>query len=109
MVLYDLLLVIIGIFIGVIASDPLKKLFTGGFKEDIRQKKRVKLLLYLREDTKYQKPSTSELAEKVFNGKESEETVHELLKEIEGFGLIKSISRKNDQTKRWVYTKSSNN
>ncbi|WP_416149056.1 hypothetical protein ACM26V_22860 [Salipaludibacillus sp. HK11] len=102
MILYDLLLVVVGIFIGVITADPLKKLFTGGYKEEMRQKKRVKLLLYLRENTKIQKPTTSDLASSVFNGKLDEGTVHKLLEEIEEIGLIKSTPGKPED-KKWFY------
>lgn len=105
MILYDLVLVVIGIVIGVIAGDPLKKLFTGGYKEEMRQKKRVKLLLYLRENAKNEKLTTSELTDKVFNRKEKEQTVHSLLEEIEKYGLIKGISTKSGETKKWFYKK----
>jgi len=108
MILYDLFLVIMGIFIGVIARDPIKKLFTGGYKEDMRQKKRVKLFLFLREEAVNKKLTTSELADKVFAGKEKEQDVQSLLEEIEKFGLIKSISKSSGDTKMWFYKKSGN-
>lgn len=66
-ILYDLFLVVFGIVLGVIVSDPLKKLFTGKYKEEARQRKRVKLLIYLREHVK--KHTTEELARHVFFGK----------------------------------------
>ncbi|MCR6106022.1 hypothetical protein HXA34_06990 [Salipaludibacillus agaradhaerens] len=106
MILYDFLLVTIGIFIGVIAGDPLKKLFTGQYKEEIRQKKRVKLLLYLREEAEGGKVSTRELCETVFRGKEHIDTVHKLLEDIEETGLIKSVSTTaNVEEKKWAFNK----
>ncbi|MCR6110100.1 hypothetical protein HXA35_07150 [Bacillus sp. A301a_S52] len=106
MILYDFLLVTIGIFIGVIAADPLKKLFTGQYKEDIRQKKRVKLLLYLREEAKGRKVATRELCDAVFKGKENIDTVYKLLKDIEETGLIKSVSATaNIEEEKWVFNK----
>lgn len=104
MVLYDLLLIMVGIFIGVVAADPLKKLFTGGYKEEMRQKKRVKLLLYLREEAKNDKPTAEQLNQLVFKGKEKTETVLSLLKDIEETGLITNISSQSGE-KRWYCTK----
>lgn len=106
-ILYDLFLVMFGIVLGVIVSDPLKKLFTGKYKEETRQKKRVKLLLYIREKNPKDAPTTEELAERVFSGKIDINTVNELLKEIEEIGLIKRISNKehNERTTKWVYVK----
>ncbi|WP_199228105.1 hypothetical protein [Salipaludibacillus keqinensis] len=104
MILYDFFLVAVGIFIGVIAADPMKKLFTGGYKEEAKQKKRVKLLLYLRETAKNEKVTTEELCEHVFRGKEDMNLVHRLLKDIEATGLIKGLEVKGDiSNKKWFY------
>ncbi|SES42521.1 hypothetical protein [Salipaludibacillus aurantiacus] len=107
MVIYDLLLIITGIIIGVIAADPLKKLFTGGYKEEKRQKKRVKLLLYLREEASREKLTAPVLADKVFKGKEDGETVHQLLEEIEKTGFIKSLKTGDNDWKKqkWFFNK----
>ncbi|MGJ9385631.1 hypothetical protein [Salipaludibacillus sp. CF4.18] len=66
-ILYDLFLVMIGIVLGVFISDPLKNIVTGKYKEDARQKKRVKLLIHIRENNTKTYPTTTELAEKVFS------------------------------------------
>ena len=104
-ILYDLFLVVFGIVLGVIASDPLKKLFTGKYKEEARQKKRVKLLLYIRENKL--NSTTEELAEEVFAGKLDINVVGKLLKEIEDIGLIKSKPSKEQDIRntKWVYQK----
>ncbi|WP_232735693.1 hypothetical protein [Alteribacter populi] len=106
-VLYDLFLVIFGIILGVIVSDPLKKIITGKYKEEMRQKKRVKLLLYIRENKTNVASTTEELAERVFAGKLDINTVNKLLKEIEEIGLIKAITNKeqNASKAKWLYLK----
>lgn len=106
MILYDLFLIVFGIVLGVIVSEPLKKLFTGKYKEEERQKKRVKLLLYVREN-KENAPTTEELARNVFAGKLDISLVSKLLEEIEEIGFIKGVPNKNqdDTMKKWVYVK----
>ncbi|GAE28126.1 hypothetical protein JCM9140_4321 [Halalkalibacter wakoensis JCM 9140] len=103
-ILYDLFLVVFGIVLGVMVSDPLKKLFTGKYKEEARQRKRVKLLIYMREYVK--KHTTEELAQHVFLGKIDIATVKQLLIDIEETGLIKRINSKDsdDENIQWVYT-----
>ncbi|WNF38588.1 hypothetical protein RJD24_09265 [Bacillaceae bacterium IKA-2] len=106
-ILYDLILVVFGMVLGIIVSDPLKKLFTGKFKEEARQKKRVQLLLYIRENNTKIAPTTEELSEKVFTGKNDINSVSKLLKEIEKTGLIKGIVNKGqpESKTKWVYLK----
>ncbi|WP_235715030.1 hypothetical protein [Halalkalibacter akibai] len=106
MILYDLFLVLFGIILGVIVSEPLKKLFTGKYKEEERQKKRVKLLLYVREN-QTETLTTEKLANAVFGGKLDISLVNKLLKEIEEIGLIKGIPPKSEDVtkKKWVYVK----
>ena len=106
-IIYDLFLVTFGIVLGVIASDPLKKIFTGKYKEEARQKKRVKLLVYIRQSQTKSGVTTEELAEKVFSNKIDIKTTYELLREIEEIGLIKAIKPKDtDHNKtKWVYNK----
>ncbi|MDT8861387.1 hypothetical protein N0O92_14290 [Alkalihalobacillus sp. MEB130] len=108
-ILYDLFLVVFGIILGVIVSDPLKKLYTGKYKEEARQKKRVKLLLQIRENQPKEPFTTEALTEKVFSGKLDVETVYTLLKEIEEFGLIKGMEGKEREiaNMKWVYVKKS--
>lgn len=100
----DLFLVVFGIVLGVIASDPLKKLFTGKYKEEVRQKKRVKLLLAIRE-TPSRASTTEELAEKVFSGKLDIKLVDKLLREVEEIGLIKGMASKDQDERKtkWTY------
>ncbi|MDG5787103.1 hypothetical protein QA612_06325 [Evansella sp. AB-P1] len=107
MFLYDLFLVVIGIVLGIIVKDPLKNIITGKYKEDARQKKRVKLLLYIRENKGKNNPTTEELAEKVFLGKLDTSTVQQLLKEIEEIGLIRRMTTKEkvDGKTKWIYQK----
>ncbi|WP_078551739.1 hypothetical protein [Bacillus alkalicellulosilyticus] len=106
-ILYDLFLIVFGIILGMIAKDPLKKIVTGKYKEEARQKKRVKLLIYIRENSAKTAPTTEELAEKVFSGKLDISLVNELLLEIEQFNLIKSIPSKNQDLSKtkWISPK----
>ncbi len=89
-----------------IVKDPLKNLVTGKFKEDARQKKRVKLLLHIRQNEKTHF-TTEDLAQKVFAGKLDTANVSKLLKDIEETGLIKGVvSRDQDVRKtKWIYQK----
>lgn len=89
---YDLFLVIFGITIGVIAAEPIKKIAKGSYKDEKLQRKRVKLLTNLRQDPA-QKKSTAQLNLEVFGGKESEEKIIYLLKEIKESELIRSTER----------------
>ncbi|UCZ55231.1 hypothetical protein LGQ02_03750 [Bacillus shivajii] len=105
--LYDLFLVLIGIVLGMIVKDPLKNLVTGKYKEDARQKKRVKLLLYIRGNKTKDHPTTEEMAENVFSGKLDIRTVTKLLQEVEETGLIRGVTnRDQDEGKtKWIYQK----
>ncbi|MDE5415144.1 hypothetical protein [Alkalihalobacterium chitinilyticum] len=105
-ILYDLFLVMFGLILGIIVKDPLFKIFTGKYKEEARQKKRVKLLVYIRKHGANVGPTTEELAQKVFSNKVDTETVKQLLKDIEDTGLIKRVGHKGqDELKtRWVFT-----
>lgn len=105
--LYHLFLVIFGIILGMVAKDPLKNLVTGKYKEDARQKKRVKLLLYIRERDPKKAPTTEELAENVFEGKLAVDAVTELLKEIEALGLIKEVANRGQskENSKWQFVK----
>ncbi|WP_216829747.1 hypothetical protein [Alkalihalobacterium elongatum] len=105
-ILYDLFLVLFGLILGILVSDPLKKLFTGKYKEEARQKKRVKLLVYIRQNSSKLGPTIEELTEKVFSNKLDMETVSQLLKEIEAHGLIKRVTHKgqDERNTRWVFT-----
>ncbi|WP_368506108.1 hypothetical protein AB3N04_19875 [Alkalihalophilus sp. As8PL] len=107
MILYDLILVVFGIVLGVFIAEPLKNIFTGKHKEEARQKKRVKLLLAIRENKTKIPPTTEELAEKVFSGKLDIKAVEKLLKEVEDTGLIKGVSSKGEGIEKttWVYVK----
>lgn len=104
-ILYDLFLVIFGIVLGVFASDPLKKLFTGKYKVEKRQKKRVKLLVSIRESGPKKNLTTEELAAKVFSTKVDVETVYELLEEIKQFGLVKEVRNRDEDWRKskWIY------
>lgn len=104
-ILYDLFLVTFGIVLGVIASEPLKKLFTGKYKEESRQKKRVQLLLYIRENKSKADPTTEELAKLVFGGKLGINQVYRLLQEIAETGLIQEVpsKEKNQENAKWFY------
>ncbi|GEL08201.1 hypothetical protein [Salisediminibacterium halotolerans] len=104
MILYDFLLVVIGITIGVIAAEPLKKLFTGAYKEDRRQQKRVKLLVHLRQLASGEKRTTKQLNEAVFRNKESDEAVHSYLAYIEESGLIRRNPAKNGHLSEDAWT-----
>ncbi|WP_078427782.1 hypothetical protein [Alkalihalobacterium alkalinitrilicum] len=105
-ILYDLFLVVFGLILGILVSDPLKKLFNGKYKEEARQKKRVKLLVYIRKNSSKAGPTTEELAEKVFANKVDMDTVKQLLKDVEDTGLIKRIVHKGQEEEktRWVFT-----
>ncbi|WP_100372972.1 hypothetical protein [Bacillus sp. FJAT-45037] len=106
-IFYDLLLVGFGIILGIVVSGPLKRLFTGKHKEDARQKKRVKLLLYIRENTSKIPPTTEELSAKVFSDRLDLAHVHKLLEEVEDTGLIKGVQSKDTDPRqtKWVYLK----
>lgn len=103
---YDLILVLFGMTLGVFAADPIKKLFTGKYKEEARQKKRVKLLLYLREEKQGKPASTEEMAANVFNGKIDAKEIETYLTYIEEAGLIKKTNQPNDPLKQqWKFVK----
>ncbi|ADU28845.1 hypothetical protein [Evansella cellulosilytica] len=105
LILYDLILVVFGMILGVMIKDPLKNIFTGKYKENARQKKRVKLLVSIRGS---EKPlTTEELAQNVFNSKLKIVEVHQLLRDIEEIGFIKGITSKDKDTRKtkWRYIK----
>lgn len=105
-VFYDLILVLFGMTLGVFAADPIKKLFTGKYKEEARQKKRVKLLLYLREEKQGKPATTKEMAENVFHGKVDVKDIEAYLTYIEEAGLIKKTNQPHDPLKQqWKFVK----
>lgn len=103
---YDLILVLFGMTLGVFAADPIKKLFTGKYKEEARQKKRVKLLLYLREEKKGKSATTGEMVDHVFKGKVDPKEVNAYLSYIAEAGLIKKINHSDDpKNQTWKFVK----
>ncbi|MFC4735435.1 hypothetical protein ACFO4L_02445 [Bacillus daqingensis] len=83
----DLILVLIGFALGIVSAGPLKNIWTGKWKEDARQNKRVKLLSALQQEAGYGF-TAEELNQRVFNRKLDEADVIELLKEIAESNLI---------------------
>lgn len=98
--IYDLFLVLFGIVIGVVAADPLKKIFTGKYRADKAQRKRVLLLSNLRKSP-MEKKTAEQLNQEVFQGKEKEETVNQLLQEVSESGLIYSLTRHGKT--HWIF------
>ncbi|SDN22726.1 hypothetical protein [Alkalicoccus daliensis] len=98
--IYDLFLVLFGMTIGVIAAEPLKKIFTGKYTQDKMQQKRVKLLTHLRKNPG-RKKSTEALNTEIFNGKEKDDRIYQLLKDIEETKLIRSTEKQN--TMYWQF------
>lgn len=103
---YDLILVLFGMTLGVFAADPIKKLFTGKYKEEARQKKRVKLLLYLREEKKGKPATTEDMVNHVFSNKVDSKEVNAYLTYIAEAGLIKQVNNSDDPNKHsWKFVK----
>ncbi|QKS72947.1 hypothetical protein FLK61_40835 [Paenalkalicoccus suaedae] len=102
-ILYDFFLVAFGIIIGVLAADPLKKLFTGKYKEEKRQKNRVKLLVHLRKSSK--RLTTEELREQVFANKISVEEIHTYLTNVKDSGLLVHYPSKDNRMEqdKWQF------
>lgn len=89
---YDLFLVLFGIVIGVAAAAPLKNLFSGKYRKNKIQRKRVQLLTQLRKNPE-DKKTAGQLNTEVFHEKEKEEVVEQLLQEIAETELIYSKER----------------
>ncbi|AOM83465.1 hypothetical protein [Salisediminibacterium beveridgei] len=103
---YDLILVLFGMTLGVFAAEPIKKLFTGKYQEEARQKKRVKLLLYLREEKNGKSATTGEMVKNVFSNKADPVEVNTYLSYIAEAGLIKQVNNSDDPNeKSWKFVK----
>ncbi|NJP38796.1 hypothetical protein [Alkalicoccus luteus] len=94
--LYDLILVLIGFGLGIVSAGPLKNMFSGKWREDARQKKRVKLLSFLQQSSG-KGYTAAELNQIVFKEKLNADDVDKLLSEIAESALIYNKSN------RWYF------